>query len=88
MLFRSRACKVQIEHGTCKNRQCMFPGPCKNLIIDHKEYLSVLRRVRSIEGVKKVFVRSGIRYDYLIHDKDDTFFNLGVPEFLEPERKM
>lgn len=72
--FRHRACKVQIEHGTCKNRQCMFPGPCKNLIIDHKEYLSVLRRVRSIEGVKKVFVRSGIRYDYLIHDKDDTFF--------------
>ena len=72
--FRHRACKTQIEHGTCKNRQCMFPGPCKNLIIDHKEYLSVLRRVRSIEGVKKVFVRSGIRYDYLIHDKDDTFF--------------
>lgn len=72
--FRHRACKIQIEHGTCKNRQCMFPGPCKNLIIDHKEYLSVLRRVRSIEGVKKVFVRSGIRYDYLIHDKDDTFF--------------
>lgn len=72
--FRHRACKIQIEHGTCKNRQCMFPSPCKNLIIDHKEYLSVLRRVRSIEGVKKVFVRSGIRYDYLIHDKDDTFF--------------
>lgn len=72
--FRHRACKIQVEHGTCKNKQCMFPGPCKNLIIDHKEYLSVLRRVRSIEGVKKVFVRSGIRYDYLIHDKDDTFF--------------
>ena len=52
----------------------MFPKPCKNLIIDHNEYLSVLRRVRSIKGIKKVFVRSGLRYDYMIHDKDDTFF--------------
>ncbi|MCR4943296.1 MAG: YgiQ family radical SAM protein [Clostridium sp.] len=72
--FRHRACKKQIEHGTCKNKQCMFPKPCKNLIIDHTEYLSVLKRVRSIKGVKKVFVRSGIRYDYLIHDKNETFF--------------
>ena len=62
------------EHGACKHKQCMFPKPCKNLIIDHKEYLSVLRRVRSIKGIKKVFVRSGLRYDYMIHDKDDTFF--------------
>lgn len=73
--FRHRACKKQIEYGTCKNRQCMFPSPCKNIIIDHKEYLSVLRRIRSIKGIKKVFIRSGIRYDYLIYDKDTTFFN-------------
>ncbi len=72
--FRHRACKVQLEHGTCKHKQCMFPKPCKNLIIDHKEYLSVLRRVRSIKGVKKVFIRSGIRYDYLVHDNDPSFF--------------
>ena len=72
--FRHRACTVQVEHGTCRNKQCMFPKPCKNLIIDHNEYLSVLRRVRSIDGIKKVFVRSGLRYDYMIHDKDDTFF--------------
>lgn len=72
--FRHRACTLQIEHGTCKNRQCMFPKPCKNLIIDHKEYLSVLRKVRELPKIKKVFVRSGIRYDYLIYDKDDTFF--------------
>lgn len=72
--FRHRACKVQLEHGTCKHKQCMFPKPCKNLIIDHKEYLSVLRRVRNIKGVKKVFVRSGIRYDYLVHDNDPSFF--------------
>lgn len=72
--FRHRACNKQIEHGTCKNKQCMFPAPCKNLIIDHTEYLSLLKKVRSLPGIKKVFVRSGIRYDYLIHDKNDSFF--------------
>lgn len=72
--FRHRACKTQADHGACKHKQCMFPKPCKNLIIDHKEYLSVLRRVRSLNGIKKVFVRSGLRYDYMIYDKDDTFF--------------
>jgi uncharacterized radical SAM protein YgiQ len=72
--FRHRACKKQIEHGTCKNKQCMFPAPCKNLIIDHTEYLSLLKNVRKLPGIKKVFVRSGIRYDYLIHDKNDSFF--------------
>jgi len=72
--FRHRACKKQIEHGTCKNKQCMFPAPCKNLIIDHTEYLSLLKKVRNLPGIKKVFVRSGIRYDYLIHDKNDSFF--------------
>ncbi|RII32192.1 YgiQ family radical SAM protein [Clostridium chromiireducens] len=71
--FRHRACKKQIEHGTCKNKQCMFPAPCKNLIIDHTEYLSLLKRVRKLPGIKKVFIRSGLRYDYLIHDKNDAF---------------
>lgn len=72
--FRHRACKIQVERGTCKNKQCLFPGPCKNLIIDHSEYLNLLRKVRKLPGVKKVFVRSGIRYDYLIADKKDEFF--------------
>lgn len=72
--FRHRACKKQIEHGTCKNKQCMFPDPCKNLTIDHSEYLSLLKKVRKLPGIKKVFIRSGIRYDYLIHDKNDSFF--------------
>lgn len=72
--FRHKACKKQIEHGTCKNKQCMFPAPCKNLIIDHTEYLSLLKKVRKLPGIKKVFIRSGIRYDYLIHDKNDAFF--------------
>lgn len=72
--FRHRACKKQIKHGVCKDRQCMFPTPCKNLIIDHTEYLSLLRKVRSLPKIKKVFIRSGIRYDYLIHDKNPKFF--------------
>ena len=73
--FRQRACKKQIEHGVCKDRQCMFPTPCKNLIVDHTEYLSLLKKVRTLPKVKKVFIRSGIRYDYLIYDKNPKFFN-------------
>lgn len=72
--FRHPSCKKQLSVGTCKDRQCMFPSPCKNLSVDHREYLSVLRKVRELPGIKKVFIRSGIRYDYLIIDKDDTFF--------------
>ncbi|MDP4090622.1 MAG: YgiQ family radical SAM protein [Bacillota bacterium] len=72
--FRHRACKIQEERGACKNRQCMFPGPCKNLTVDHREYLELLRKVRKLPGVKKVFVRSGIRYDYLLYDKNEEFF--------------
>lgn len=72
--FRHKSCKLQEEHGTCKNKQCMFPKPCKNLIVDHKEYLGVLRKVRKLPGMKKVFIRSGIRYDYLIEDKNGEFF--------------
>ncbi|MDY5913484.1 MAG: YgiQ family radical SAM protein [Inconstantimicrobium porci] len=71
--FRHRACKKQEQFGTCKTKQCMFPKPCKNLIVDHSEYLSVLKRVRNIPTIKKVFVRSGIRYDYLIEDKNQEF---------------
>lgn len=72
--FRHRACDKQIKHGVCKNKQCLFPTPCKQLKIDHQDYLSLLRKLRQLPNVKKVFIRSGIRYDYLIHDKDDEFF--------------
>jgi uncharacterized radical SAM protein YgiQ len=72
--FRHKSCKLQEEHGTCKNKQCLFPAPCKNLIVSHSEYLSVLRKVRTLPGVKKVFIRSGIRYDYLSYDKNLDFF--------------
>lgn len=72
--FRGPACKKQLISGACKNRQCLFPEPCKNMEISHKKYLNLLRKLRSIDGVKKVFIRSGIRFDYLINDPDDTFF--------------
>lgn len=72
--FRRPSCDNQAKNGTCKKRQCLFPTPCKNVKFDHSEYLDILRSLRKMDGVKKVFVRSGIRYDYLMGDKDDTFF--------------
>lgn len=72
--FRHVSCKEQLERGVCKTKQCLFPNPCKNLKIDHTEYLSLLRKLRSLPKIKKVFIRSGIRYDYLIHDKNTKFF--------------
>ncbi|MBV4424717.1 YgiQ family radical SAM protein [Clostridium tyrobutyricum] len=72
--FRHRACKVQENAGVCRNRQCLFPSPCKNLIIDHSEYLNLLKKTRKLPGIKKVFIRSGIRYDYLIEDKHNEAF--------------
>lgn len=72
--FRHRACKKQEKHGVCKDKQCLFPNPCNQLKIDHKDYLNLLRKLRKLPNVKKVFIRSGIRYDYLMADKDDTFF--------------
>lgn len=72
--FRFPACDKQLKTGTCKNRQCLFPTPCKNMKISHKDYDLLLEKVRAIKGIKQVFVRSGIRYDYLLADKDRTFF--------------
>lgn len=73
--FCSPSCEGQLERGTCKNKQCLYPAPCKNLKISHTGYMSLLRKLRNIPGVKKVFIRSGIRYDYLMADKDDRFFH-------------
>ncbi|KMT20826.1 YgiQ family radical SAM protein [Clostridium cylindrosporum] len=73
--FRKPSCKKQLKHGVCKTRQCMHPSPCKNLEADHSDYLSLLRKVRDLPKIKKVFVRSGIRYDYLLCDKNPSFFN-------------
>jgi len=71
--FRRPACDKQMEKGACPNKQCLYPHPCKNLKADHSDYISLLRKLRSLPGVKKVFVRSGIRYDYVLADKDDLF---------------
>ena len=72
--FRAPACEKQLKSGVCQNKQCLFPTACKNLKVDHKDYLALLKKLRELPKVKKVFVRSGIRYDYLIYDKDDSFF--------------
>ena len=72
--FRKPSCELQEGHGLCKGKKCLAPTPCKNLTVDHSEYLDILRELRAVKGVKKVFIRSGIRYDYLLQDKDDTFF--------------
>lgn len=71
--FRAPACKKQLKSGACPNKQCLFPEPCKNLVADHKDYLSLLRKLRNLPKVKKVFIRSGIRFDYLLADSDRTF---------------
>lgn len=72
--FRKPACKNQLTIGACKNKQCLTPGVCKNMDVDHTEYLHLLRKIRKLPKVKKAFVRSGLRYDYIMADKDDTFF--------------
>lgn len=71
--FRKPACDKQNKKGACRDRQCLFPKPCPNLKAGHKDYVSLLRKLRGIPGVKKVFVRSGIRFDYVMADPDDTF---------------
>ena len=71
--FRAPACEKQLTKGVCPNKQCLFPTPCKNLKVNHEDYLALLRKLRELPKVKKVFIRSGIRFDYLIYDKDRTF---------------
>jgi len=73
--FRFPSCKKQLKAGTCKNRQCLAPEPCPNLEVDEKELTRLLRDLRQIPGVKKVFIRSGLRFDYMMLDKSDEFFN-------------
>lgn len=72
--FRRTSCDVQLKNGLCKGKKCLAPTPCKALIADHTEYIDILRSLRKLPKVKRVFIRSGIRYDYMLKDKDDTFF--------------
>ncbi len=71
--FRHTSCEKQLKYGVCPQKQCLFPKPCANLTVDHTDYLELLRKLRALPGVKKVFIRSGIRFDYIMADPDDTF---------------
>lgn len=73
--FRHPSCKKQLTKGVCKNRQCLFPEPCRNLEADHKDYLELLRKLRKLPGIKKVFIRSGIRFDYMNEDPSPDFLD-------------
>lgn len=86
--FRHPSCEKQLTHGVCKNKQCLFPSPCKNMKADHRDYLELLRKLRALPGVKKVFIRSGIRFDYLLADPDDTFFRELVEHHISGQLKV
>ena len=86
--FRRPSCQKQMTRGVCKNRQCLFPQPCPNLEVDHADYLTLLRRLRVLPGVKKVFIRSGIRFDYLLADRDDAFFRELVEHHVSGQLKV
>ena len=86
--FRHPACQKQLSKGACPNRQCLYPTPCKNMQADHTDYIALLRKLRKIPGVKKVFVRSGIRFDYLLADKKDTFFKELVQHHISGQLKV
>ncbi|KZL90698.1 YgiQ family radical SAM protein [Clostridium magnum] len=86
--FRYPACKKQLKVGACKNKQCLHPSPCKNLDVDHMEYLRVLEKLRELPKVKKVFVRSGLRYDYIMADKNDIFLKELIKHHVSGQLKV
>ncbi|MGL1891067.1 MAG: YgiQ family radical SAM protein [Spirochaetaceae bacterium] len=86
--FTKPACYKQTQRGSCPTKQCLAPEPCKMLEVDHTEYLNLLRELRSLPGVKKVFIRSGIRFDYLMLDPDDTFFRELVEHHISGQLKV
>ncbi len=86
--FRHPACEKQLKYGACRDRQCLFPTPCKNINGDHNDYLLLLRKLRAIPGVKKVFIRSGIRFDYLLEDESGLFFKELVEHHISGQLKV
>lgn len=86
--FRRPSCEKQRKAGLCKGKKCLAPKPCPQLVADHSEYLSILRRLRALPGVKKVFIRSGIRFDYLLEDKDNSFFRELVQHHISGQLKV
>ena len=86
--FRAPACPDQLRRGACKGRQCLFPAPCKNLVADHSDYVALLRKLRALPGIKKVFIRSGIRFDYVLADRDKTFLRELVRHHVSGQLKV
>ena len=86
--FRRPACDKQLKAGACPDRQCLFPMPCKNLVAEHTDYVALLRKLRALPGVKKVFIRSGIRFDYLLADPDPTFLKELVEHHVSGQLKV
>lgn len=86
--FRMPSCKKQLEQGLCKGKKCLAPTPCPNLDVDHSQYLDILRKIRKIKGIKKVFIRSGIRYDYLIEDKNEEFMRELIEHHVSGQLKV
>ena len=86
--FRRPSCQGQLTKGFCRERRCLVPTPCKNLEIDHREYLDILRGLRELPGVKKVFVRSGLRYDYIVADPDKSFLRELVAHHISGQLKV
>lgn len=86
--FRAPACDKQLKHGVCPNRKCLAPKPCPNLKVDHKDYYDLIESVEKIPGIKKVFIRSGIRFDYLMADPDDSFFRKLVRDNVSGQLKV
>ena len=86
--FRRPACDKQLKAGACPDRQCLFPTPCKNLVAEHTDYVALLRKLRALPGVRKVFIRSGIRFDYLLADPDPTFLKELVEHHVSGQLKV
>lgn len=86
--FRHTSCEKQLTKGVCPDKQCLFPKPCRNLTVDHRDYLNLLRKLRQLPNVKKVFIRSGIRFDYLMCDSDDTFMREMVEHHISGQLKV
>lgn len=86
--FRKPSCKKQLTAGVCKTKQCLFPNPCSLLEVDHKDYINLLKKIRKLPGIKKVFIRSGIRYDYLLEDSDQTFMSELVEHHISGQLKI
>ncbi|MBN1799747.1 MAG: YgiQ family radical SAM protein [Spirochaetales bacterium] len=86
--FRHAACTKQLKNGSCTDKDCLVPSPCKNLIIDHSDYLDLLLKLKKIKGVKKVFVRSGLRFDYMLADPDNRFFTALVKDHISGQLKV